>query len=162
MQRSSNYYPIPWDGRQLTLSKHTVLATIDQILNVSEEDLFQKGISSPAVNLQLDNLLEWGESRSYTQGVDVTKMSYTLRSKKEIQNTTPWVWPFIVILASIGCGALWPMWFRFVKQSCPWTRKCICIPCLTKTPLVPELKGDEIGLQILPQGGGSTRGEVMP
>jgi hypothetical protein len=104
---------------------HIVLPNIKQILNSTEEDLFQTNIHGQAVDLQrLDNLLERADSRSCTQGIDATKMCTTLRSKEVTQHTTSWVWPLIVIVVSIGSGALWPIWFKFIKRCCLWIRKC--------------------------------------
>jgi hypothetical protein len=105
---------------------HIVLPNVDKILNFSQEDLFQADVHSHMVDLQhLDDLVEWAYSRSYTQGIDAAKMITTLRNGKLNQQSTHWVWLIVIIIASIGCGVLWPVWIKFIMGYCPWIEKCI-------------------------------------
>ena len=116
-------------------------------------------VHSQTVDLhRLDDLIEQADSRSYTQGIDAAKMFTTLRSEKVTQHTTSWVWPIIVIVASIGCGALWPVWLKFIKKYCPWVGKYItCTLRPTRMNAAQRLNDDDIDLQIPPQGDGVMR-----
>jgi len=87
-----------------------VLPSIDKVLNSLEEDLFQADDHPSEVNLQLlDGLVERASSGSQTPGIDIDKMVTTLRSRRMNQPDTHWVWILIVIIASMACGALWPI-----------------------------------------------------
>lgn len=116
-------------------------------------------VHGEAVDLQrLDDLIERADSRNYTQGIDAAKIFTMLRSEKVAQHTTPWVWPLTVIVVSIGCGALWPIWFTLVKVCCPWLERCItCTLRPTTTYPTNRLNENEIDLQILPQRDGILR-----
>jgi hypothetical protein len=82
---------------------HIALPNVDKILNVAE-DLFQADVYGQTVDLQrLDGLIEKADSGSYTHGVDVAKILTTLRNEKVTQHSTSWVWPFILVVFSIGC-----------------------------------------------------------
>jgi hypothetical protein len=94
-----------------------VLPNVDKILNVAEEDLFQADVRGQTVDLQrLDGLIERADSGSYTHGVDAAKILTTLLNEKVTQHSTSWVWPFILVVISTGCGALWPIWFTYEKM----------------------------------------------
>ena len=102
-----------------------VLPSIEKVLTSLEEDLFQADGHHPEVDLQhLDGLVEHASSGIQTQGIDAAKMFTTLQSETVTQHTSS-VWPIIVIVASIGCGALWPVWLKFIKKNCPWVGKYI-------------------------------------
>jgi len=102
---------------------HIVLPNIDKILNLAK-DLFQTDVHGQTVDLQrLDDLIERADSGSYTHGIDAAKMFATLQNEKVTQRTTSWVWPFMLVVISIGCGALWPIWFTLVTRCCPWIKK---------------------------------------
>ena len=103
-----------------------VLPSIDKVLNSLEEDLFQADGHHPEVDLQhLDGLVEHASSSSQTQGIDIDKMVTTLRSRRMNQPNTQWVWIIIVIIASIACGAVWPIWVKLFNKCCPHIRECI-------------------------------------
>jgi len=88
-------------------------------------------------------------------------MFATLRSEKVTQHTTSWVWPVIIVVASIGCGELWPVWFKFIKKYCPWVGKYItCTLRPTRMNAAQKLNDDDIDLQIPPQGDGVMREET--
>jgi hypothetical protein len=113
---SENFKLLPHSMGRTTVNlddAHIVLPNIEQILNFAEEDLLQTNVHGQAVDLHhLDDLVEREDSRSYTRGVDATKIFTTLRSEQVAQPSTSWVWPLMIIVISIGCGALWPIWFK--------------------------------------------------
>jgi hypothetical protein len=154
----------PFHGRTTInlVDAHIVLSNVDKILNFAEEDLFQMNVHGQTVDLQyLYNLIERADSRSYTQGIDATKMLTTLRNEEMNHHTTSWVWPKLIIVVSVGCGATWPIWVTFIKGCCPCINKCItCILRPTITSSVHRLNENEIGLQILPQEDGVVEEET--
>ena len=127
-----------------------VLPSIEKVLNSLEEDLFQADDHHPEVDLQhLDGLVERASSGSQTQGIDIDKMVTTLRSRRMNQPNTQWVWIITVIIASIACGAVWPVWVKLFNKCCPsiceyMTR--VFQPALT--PGNTRLHECEIGLQV--------------
>ena len=141
---------------------HIVLPNIDKILNLAEEDLFQTDVHGQTVDLQrLDDLIERADSGSYTHGIDAAKMFATLQNEKVTQRPTSWVWPFMLVVICIGCGALWPIWFTLVTRCCPWIKKyktCTLLP--HRAALAHRLNENEIDLQILAPGDGIVREET--
>jgi len=136
-----------------------VLPSIENVLNSLEEDLFQADNHHPEVDLQhLDGLVERASSGSQTQGIDIDKMVTTLRSRRMNQPNTQWVWIIIVIVASIGFGALWPVWLKFIKKYCHWVGKYItCTLRPTRMNTAQKLNDDDTDSQIPPQGDGVVR-----
>jgi len=103
-----------------------VLPSIDKILNSLEEDLFQADTHHPEVDLQhLDGLVERASSESQMQGLDISKMVTTLHSRTVNRPTPHWVWIIIVIVTSMACGAIWPIWVKLFNKCCPRIRKCV-------------------------------------
>jgi len=141
-----------------------VLPNVENILKFSEENLYQAEVHAHIVDLQhLDDIVERANSRSYTQGIDVAKMNTTLRNWKVNQDSTHWVWLFDIIIASKGCGALWPVWIKFIKGHCPWIRKCITRnlqPTMTST--ARKLNENKTKLQVLQKEDGAVGEEVTP
>ena len=127
-----------------------VLPSIDKILNSLEEDLFQADAHHPEVDLQhLDGLVERASSGSQMQGIDINKMVTTLHSRTVNRPTPHWVWIIIVIVTSMACGAIWPIWVKLFSKCCPRIRKCvtrILQPPPTSNDV--ELHDCEIGLQV--------------
>jgi hypothetical protein len=133
---------------------HIVLPNVDKILNVAEEDLFQADVYGQTVDLpRLDGLIERADSGSYTHGVDAAKIFTTLRNEKVTQHSTFLVWRFILIVISIGSGALWFIWFTLVKRCCPWIEKCeTCTLRSIRATVAHKLNENKIELQILTPG----------
>jgi hypothetical protein len=101
----------------------------------------------------LDDLIERADLKRYTQGIDAAKMFTMLRNEKVNQHTTSWVWPITVIVASIGCGALWPVWIKLIKKCCPWVRKYItCTLRPTMTTTAQRLNDDDRFADSTPKG----------
>jgi len=130
------------------------LPSIDKVLNSLEEDLFQADDHPSEVNLQhLDGLVERASSESQTPGIDIDKMVTTLRSRRMNQPDTHWVWIIIVIIASMACGALWPIWAKLFNKCCPRIREYVTR--VLQPPIAPgnvRLHECEIGLQVNLEG----------
>jgi len=104
--------------------------------------LFQADEHHSEENLQhLDGLVERASSEGRTQGIDIDKVVTVLRSTKMNQPTTHWVWIVIVIITSMVCGAVWPIWVKLFDKCSSRIRKHI-IPSSTR------LHECEIGLQV--------------
>ena len=112
--------------------------------------MFQADGHHPEVDLQhLDGLVERASSGSQTQGIGIDKMVTTLRSRRMNQPNTQWVWIITVIIASIACGAVWPVWVKLFNKCCPGIREYITR--VFQPPLTPgntRLHECEIGLQV--------------
>jgi len=163
---SENFKLLPHSMGRTTINladAHIVLPNIDKILNIAEEDLFQTDVHSQTVNLQrLDDLIEGADSRSSTYGLNAAKMFTTLRKEEATQHTTSWVWPFVLGMISIGCGALWPIWFTLVKRCCPWIGNFgTCNLRSHRVAVTRKLNGNEIVLQNLAPGEGGVIEETM-
>jgi hypothetical protein len=162
---SENFKRLPHSMGRTTINLNDaqiVLPNVEKILNFAEEDLLQTRTNTQAVNLhRLDELVERAGSKSYTQVIDAAKIHTTLRKEQVAQHTTFWVWPITVIVASIGCGALWHIWYKLTKSCCHWIGKCIVGTLHPTKPFrVHKLNENEIYLQNRPQRDGITREET--
>ena len=131
-----------------------MLPSIDKILNSLEEDLFQADTHHPEVDLQhLDGLVERASSGSQTQGIDIDKMVIDLRNENMNRPTTHWVWIIVVIIISMACGAIWPIWVKLFTKCCPRIREC-ATRILQPPPTTNNVKlhDYEIGLQVNLEG----------
>jgi len=127
-----------------------VLPSIDKILNSLEEDLSQADTHHPEVDLQhLDGLVERASSGSQMQGIDIDRMVTALRSKHMDRPSTHWVWIIVVIITSMACGAIWPIWVRLFTKCRPRIRECTT-RILQPPPTTNNVKlhDCEIGLQV--------------
>jgi hypothetical protein len=142
---------------------HIMLPSIENILNFAEADMLQTNNHAQAVDLhRLDELVERADSRSNTQRMDTAKIMTTLRDGAVKQKEISWVWFIVIIMISIGSGALWHIWGKIVKRCCPVIWKCMCNLRPNATSLVHKLHEPEIVLQNLPREDGVENRNYVP
>jgi hypothetical protein len=138
----------------VTLNKASILLpNIEKLLQISEESLLQANPPQPVDLHSLDAIVEPANSNSYAQGIDVTKLSNTLREISTYQRPIRWSWVIgIAIIPILGLIIIWFSWVKCAGKQypCLWIRK----PRRNQSNVTanePTLKMCEIGLQARPK-----------
>jgi hypothetical protein len=128
-----------------------VLSNVEKILNFFEEDSLQADVIQPVDLRQLDGILDRASSRSYAQGVDVTKAITTLHGKGVYRYSTRSAWIIGIIIMFLSVGTLWLIWFKFISKHCSCMWKCTLVPKQpSMSTLTQPLNTNATGLQITP------------
>jgi hypothetical protein len=67
------------------------------------------------VNLRPDEIVVRDTAIGHTRGVEVNKIINALRDSEVRQQPIRWLWILGIVVVSLGCGSLWPVWLRLAN-----------------------------------------------
>ena len=116
-KHAENFKLLPYSLGRTTFTltnTHFVLPSIKNILHFSEENVLQPNAVHP-VNLGLDEIVVRATAIGHTRGVEVNKIINALRDAEVRQQPIRWLWILGIVVVSLGCGSLWPVWLRLAN-----------------------------------------------
>jgi len=131
-----------------------MLTNIENTLHFSEEQLLQTEVRHSVELQHLDDLVERATSRSYTQGLGVSKTVAVLQNREVDRSPSPRVWILGIVVVLAGLGILWIIWVKSPGVNYP----CIRQPNRAHVE-GKELNKSNLGLQVeLKEIGDNSRG----